>query len=106
MAVDGERAVARNGPRSVHRAAAIRSAERHRAVSTANEQRRMWGGSRVTTQADPSASKRTYISWRQAAFIGVGSMVGAGIFSLLAPAAEVAGAAVWLSFVFAGVIAA
>ena len=42
---------------------------------------------------------------RQAAFIGVGAMVGAGIFSLLGPAGEVAGAAVWLSFVIAGMIA-
>lgn len=49
--------------------------------------------------------KRTYISIRQAAFIGVGSMVGAGIFSLLGAAGEIAGAAVWLSFVCAGVIA-
>ncbi len=43
---------------------------------------------------------------RQAAFIGVGAMVGAGIFSLLGTAGEVAGAAVWLSFVLAGIIAA
>jgi amino acid transporter len=42
---------------------------------------------------------------RQAAFIGVGSMVGAGIFSLLGAAGEVAGAAVWLSFVVAGAVA-
>jgi amino acid transporter len=42
---------------------------------------------------------------RQAAFIGVGAMVGAGIFSLLGPAGEVAGAAVWLSIVFAWMIA-
>jgi amino acid transporter len=42
----------------------------------------------------------------QAAFIGVGAMVGAGIFSLLGAAGEVAGAAVWLSFALAGVIAA
>jgi amino acid transporter len=47
-----------------------------------------------------------FITWRQAAFIGVGAMVGAGIFSLLGAAGEVAGAAVWLSFVLAGVIAA
>ena len=46
------------------------------------------------------------ISWIQAAFIGVGSMVGAGIFSLLGAAGEVAGAAVWVSFVLAGVVAA
>lgn len=48
---------------------------------------------------------RAGLTVRQAAFIGVGAMVGAGIFSLLGPAGEVAGAAVWLSFVFAGTIA-
>jgi amino acid transporter len=42
---------------------------------------------------------------RQAAFIGVGAMVGAGIFALLGEAGAVAGSAVWLSFVLAGVIA-
>lgn len=45
------------------------------------------------------------LSTRQAAFIGVGSMVGAGIFSLLGAAGEVAGAAVWISFLIAGAIA-
>jgi amino acid transporter len=48
----------------------------------------------------------TYLTVRQAAFIGVGAMVGAGIFALLGAAGEVAGAAVWLSFLLAGVIAA
>jgi amino acid transporter len=43
---------------------------------------------------------------RQAAFIGVGAMVGAGIFALLGEAGAVAGSAVWLSFALAGVIAA
>ena len=47
-----------------------------------------------------------YLTVRQAAFIGVGAMVGAGIFALLGAAGEVAGAAVWLSFLLAGVIAA
>jgi amino acid transporter len=42
---------------------------------------------------------------RQAAFIGVGAMVGAGIFALLGAAGEVAGAAVWLSFLIAGFVA-
>jgi amino acid transporter len=46
-----------------------------------------------------------HVSTRQAAFIGVGAMVGAGIFSLLGAAGEVAGAAVWLSFLLAGGIA-
>jgi amino acid transporter len=52
-----------------------------------------------------SDQTRAYITIRQAAFIGVGAMVGAGIFSLLGAAGEVAGAAVWLSFVIAGCIA-
>jgi amino acid transporter len=46
-----------------------------------------------------------FLTVRQAAFIGVGAMVGAGIFALLGAAGEVAGAAVWLSFLIAGVIA-
>jgi amino acid transporter len=40
-----------------------------------------------------------------AAFLGVGSMVGAGIFALLGEAGKVAGAAVWLSFLVAGGVA-
>src|SRR5688572_22333982 len=52
------------------------------------------------------ASTGRHISTQQAAFIGVGAMVGAGIFSLLGTAGEVAGAAVWLSFLLAGAIAA
>jgi amino acid transporter len=60
----------------------------------------------MTVETSSDAPHRVYISWRQAAFIGVGSMVGAGIFSLLGAAAEVAGAAVWLSFLLAGGVAA
>jgi amino acid transporter len=41
---------------------------------------------------------------RGAAFIGIGSMVGAGIFALLGEAAVIAGSAVWLSFLLAGII--
>jgi amino acid transporter len=52
-----------------------------------------------------SSSPRKYLTTREAAFIGVGAMVGAGIFALLGAAGEVAGAAVWLSFLLAGVIA-
>ena len=47
----------------------------------------------------------TALSIRQAAFIGVGAMVGAGIFALLGSAGEVAGAAVWISFLIAGAVA-
>jgi amino acid transporter len=49
--------------------------------------------------------RTTTLNVRQAAFIGVGAMVGAGIFSLLGAAGEVAGAAVWLSFAIAGAVA-
>jgi len=52
------------------------------------------------------APAKRYISTQQAAFIGVAAMVGAGIFSLLGAAGAVAGAAVWLSFLLAGGIAA
>ena len=44
------------------------------------------------------------MSVRGAAFLGVGSMVGAGIFALLGQAASVAGSAVWLSFLLAGLV--
>ena len=44
------------------------------------------------------------MSVRGAAFIGIGSMVGAGIFALLGQAAVLAGSAVWLSFLLAGVV--
>src|SRR5687767_12394509 len=47
----------------------------------------------------------TRLTMRQAAFIGVGAMVGAGIFALLGTAGEVAGAAVWISFLLAGGVA-
>jgi amino acid transporter len=43
---------------------------------------------------------------RGAAFLGVGSMVGAGIFALLGEAGTVAGSAVWISFLVAGTVAA
>ena len=43
---------------------------------------------------------------RGAAFLGVGAMVGAGIFALLGQVAVVAGSAVWLSFLLAGIVAA
>jgi amino acid transporter len=41
-----------------------------------------------------------------AAFLGIGAMVGAGIFALLGQAGAVAEAATWLSFLLAGVVAA
>ena len=53
----------------------------------------------------PMSTSAGTMTVRQAAFIGVGAMVGAGIFALLGEAGAVAGSAVWLSFVLAGVIA-
>jgi amino acid transporter len=61
-------------------------------------------GTGTTSAAEPPT--RRYVSTREASFIGVGAMVGAGIFSLLGSAGEVAGSAVWLSFLLAGGIAA
>lgn len=52
-----------------------------------------------------SASGTKRMTVLQATYIGVGSMVGAGIFALLGAAGAVAGAAVWLSFLIAGIIA-
>jgi amino acid transporter len=42
---------------------------------------------------------------RSAMFLGVGSMIGAGIFALLGEAGAVAGAAVWIAFLIGGVVA-
>ena len=45
------------------------------------------------------------LSLRGATVLGMGSMIGAGIFALLGEAGTVAGAAVWLSFLIAGAVA-
>jgi amino acid transporter len=42
---------------------------------------------------------------RGVAFLGIGAMVGAGIFALLGEAGAVAGAGAWLSFLLAGIVA-
>src|SRR5690348_2179909 len=61
----------------------------------------------MTEQAEgvSAPAEVKHLNVRQAAFIGVGSMVGAGIFALLGAAGAVAGAAVWLSFLIAGAVA-
>src|SRR3954467_6521004 len=64
-----------------------------------------WQLLRKWRDVNMSDQTRAYISIRQAAFIGVGAMVGAGIFALLGAAGEVAGAAVGLSFLLAGIVA-
>ncbi len=45
------------------------------------------------------------LSLRGAIFIGIGAMVGAGIFALFGEAGTIAGAAVWVSFLIGGIIA-
>jgi amino acid transporter len=57
------------------------------------------------TEGVSAPAEAKHLNVRQAAFIGVGSMVGAGIFALLGAAGAVAGAAVWLSFLLAGGVA-
>ena len=42
---------------------------------------------------------------RSAMFLGVGSMIGAGIFALLGEAGAVAGSAVWIAFLIGGFVA-
>ena len=49
-------------------------------------------------------TKKAFGLW-SAVFLGIGSMVGAGIFVLLGEAGAIAGNLVWVSFIFGGVIA-
>ncbi len=55
---------------------------------------------------NPPTCSRGVMTRSQAVFIGVGAMVGAGIFALLGEAGKIALSAVWLSFLIAGIIAA
>ena len=54
---------------------------------------------------DTQTSEKKSMSLRGAVFLGIGSMVGAGIFALFGEAGTVAGAAVWVSFLIGGIIA-
>jgi amino acid transporter len=60
----------------------------------------------TTETAESPAADKKYLTVRQAAFIGVGAMVGAGIFALLGAAGEVAGAAVWLTYLANAIVTA
>jgi amino acid transporter len=54
----------------------------------------------------PSAeAKPKALTVRGATVLGIGSMIGAGIFALLGEAGAVAGAAVWISFLIGGIVA-
>lgn len=56
-------------------------------------------------EAPTAGGKSARMSVRGAALIGIGSMVGAGIFALLGEAGAYAGSALWISFILAGGIA-
>jgi amino acid transporter len=55
--------------------------------------------------AAPAERPTGTLTVRGASFLGIGSMIGAGIFALLGEAGAVAGAAVWISFLIGGIVA-
>ena len=57
------------------------------------------------TKNAENVTKEGTITLRGAIFLGIGSMVGAGIFALFGEAGSIAGAAVWVSFFVGGIIA-
>ena len=57
------------------------------------------------TPAEGTDAPAKQLTVRGAAVLGIGSMIGAGIFALLGEAGAVAGAAVWMSFLIAGIVA-
>lgn len=60
----------------------------------------------MSTQGPPvEAAPARAMTVRGAAVLGIGAMVGAGIFALLGEAGAVAGSATWLSFLLAGGVA-
>src|ERR1700739_608933 len=60
----------------------------------------------ITDQPVPApASPEKALTVRGATVLGIGSMIGAGIFALLGEAGAVAGAAVWISFLIGGIVA-
>ena len=60
---------------------------------------------RCATMTAQSPASRSAMTVSRAVSLGVGSMVGAGIFALLGEVAAVATSAVWLAFLIGGVVA-
>ena len=58
----------------------------------------------MSSVPEPPPRDGASMTVRGAMFLGIGAMVGAGIFSLLGEAGAVAGSAVWLSFLLAGTV--
>ena len=56
--------------------------------------------------SEPAPAETAHLTVRGAVVLGIGAMVGAGIFALLGQAGAVAGSAVWISFLLAGAMSA
>ena len=56
--------------------------------------------------SEPAPAAPARLTVRGAVVLGIGAMVGAGIFALLGQAGAVAGSAVWISFLLAGAMSA
>ena len=74
--------------------------------------RRCWASSSTDPWTERSATWQTAAASTEApgidvgagaVFLGVGAMVGAGIFALLGEAGAIAGSAVWVSFLIGGI---
>src|SRR5687768_8534676 len=50
-------------------------------------------------------NKASHISLPAAISIGIGGMIGAGIFSILGVVAQASGSAMWVSFLIGGIVA-
>src|SRR3954451_10137331 len=58
----------------------------------------------MTEDRHPAEPAKKLTVWG-ATFLGIGSMIGAGIFALLGEAGAIAGSAVWISFLIGGGVA-
>src|SRR6187401_128659 len=77
---------------------------RHGPLSSLAGRRCRLAGLGTMSEVESADEGKQSMSVRGAAFLGVGAMVGAGIFALLGEAGAVAGSAVWLSFLLAGIV--
>jgi amino acid transporter len=56
------------------------------------------------SESSAEGQSSALMTLRGAVFLGIGAMVGAGIFALLGQAGAIAGSAVWISFLAAGLV--
>jgi len=61
-------------------------------------------GRRRPSEAVGGGGSSALLTLRGAVVLGIGAMVGAGIFALLGEAGAIAGSAVWISFLAAGLV--